>query len=668
MVRVSLERELQILKNLLVDMSKSVDEMITGALKAIENLDPNLANKVIRFDEQVDYYEHMVTLSAVEIIALQQPVAKDLRFIISAFDIARNLERLADQAVNIAERVPNLVEQKAPPLYKCETSIQPMAKEALFMLESAINAFISEDVQKAHAVIKHDDIVDSYKRENIKILKECMRNDPNLIDIGVEYIIVVQNLERIGDHACNIAEAVIFTVEGKTPKLERLEPVSIQEILTKEAIDAAESSPVRLVRGVAGSGKSLVLIHRVHYLAETYPELSVLAITFNKHLAERLRARIEIELPQVEVSTFHQLCVRVIKDSGEAWHSPIRRDGFLQGYVRDTRAAQALGVEFLDAEIGWRKDVGLLDNTAYLAAERKGRGKALDRNGRAIVNAAWDAYRDYQNRLAISRQAWRDWEDVGSEALRLLEKTDHRLKHSYDVILIDEAQDFAPVWIQTIKYLLKPNGTLFICDDPTQSIFRQYSWEEKGVSVRGRTKLLTVPYRCTRQITELAYSVIQHDSVLKQMADEIVSPNIDSPFVLSGDVPHLAPCRNEAETVARTHDYVEEWAGRGVAYEQIAVLCPSKAVVKYFAELREKGVYVENFEKVKGLEFQAVVIPFLCRAFGREGEQHNDEEISHKRRMLFTAMTRARILLAMTHQGALPPMLESIRPYVFIRV
>jgi thymidine kinase len=441
-----------------------------------------------------------------------------------------------------------------------------------------------------------------------------------------------------------------------------------QEILTKEAIEAAESSTVRLVRGVAGSGKSLVLIHRVHYLAETYPELSVLAITFNKHLAERLRARIEIELPQVEVSTFHQLCVRVIKDSGEAWHSPIRRDGFLQGYVRDTRAAQALGVEFLDAEIGWRKDVGLLDNTAYLAAERKGRGKALDRNGRAIVNAAWDAYRDYQNRLAISRQAWRDWEDVGSEALRLLEKTDHRLKHSYDVILIDEAQDFAPVWIQTIKYLLKPNGTLFICDDPTQSIFRQYSWEEKGVSVRGRTKLLTVPYRCTRQITELAYSVIQHDSVLKQMADEIVSPNIDSPFVLSGDVPHLAPCRNEAETVARTHDYVEEWAGRGVAYEQIAVLCPSKAVVKYFAELREKGVYVENFEKVKGLEFQAVVIPFLCRAFGREGEQHNDEEISHKRRMLFTAMTRARILLAMTHQGALPPMLESIRPYVFIRV
>jgi len=234
MVRVSLERELQILKNLLVDMSKLVDEMITGALKAVENLDRILAEKVIKFDEQVDYYEHMVTLSALEIIALQQPVAKDLRYIISVFDIARNLERLADQAVNIAERVLNLVEQKSPPLYKCETSIQSMAKEALFMLESAINAFITEDVQKAYAVIKHDDIVDSYKKENIKVLKECMRKDPSLIDIGIEYIIVVQNLERIGDHACNIAEAVIFTVKGQIPKLEKLEPVLLQEILTKE--------------------------------------------------------------------------------------------------------------------------------------------------------------------------------------------------------------------------------------------------------------------------------------------------------------------------------------------------------------------------------------------------------------------------------------------------
>lgn len=439
-----------------------------------------------------------------------------------------------------------------------------------------------------------------------------------------------------------------------------------QELLTKEAVEAAESSTVRLVRGVAGSGKSLVLIHRAHYLAEFYPELRVLAITFNKHLAERLRARIEPQ--EVVVSTFHQLCVQVLKASGIAWHSPIRRDTFLQEYVRKNSAAQALGVDFLDEEIGWRKDVGLLDNVAYLTAERKGRGKGLNREGRMVVNATWDAYRDYQNKLAFRRQPWRDWEDVVNEALHLLEKTDHMFKHHYDVVLIDEAQDFAPVWIKTIKHVLKPNGTLFICDDPTQSIFRQYSWEEKGISVRGRTKLLTVPYRCTRQITELAYSLIQHDSVLKQLADEIVSPNMDSPFVLSGDVPHLAPCYSEAETITRTHDYVEEWVGRGIDYSQIAVLCPNRNVVKHFAGLRQKGVYVENFEKMKGLEFQAVVIPFLCRSMGNPDETLDDEALSHKRRRLFTAMTRARLLLAMTYHGTLPPALDDIMPHVFVNV
>lgn len=439
-----------------------------------------------------------------------------------------------------------------------------------------------------------------------------------------------------------------------------------QELLTKEAIDAAESSTVRLVRGVAGSGKSLVLIHRAHHLAEFYPDMRVLVVAFNKNLSERLRARIEPQ--EVEVETFHKICAQVIKESGGLWHSPIRRDAFLQNYINENPPAATLGVEFLDAEIAWRKDTGSLDNQAYLTTERKGRGKALNRDGRTIVNAAFDAYREYQNKLAMRRQDWRDWEDVSTEALNLLEKTAHPMKHRYDVVLIDEAQDFAPVWIKAIKHLLKPHGTLFICDDPTQSIFRQYSWEEKGVPVRGRTKILNVPYRCTRQITELAYSVIQNDSVLKQLADDIVTPNMNSPFVVSGEVPHLAPCKDEAEDIARVYEYVEEWAGRGVAYEQMAVLCPVRSIVKHFASLRQKGVYVEHFDRMKGLEFQAVVVPFVCRSFGNVDESINEETLSQKRRELFTAITRARFLLALTYHDALSRELNDIKAYTFIRV
>jgi len=235
MVRLALERDLQILKNLLLDMATSVSEMTSGAILAFEKLEEDKAKKVIEFDEQIDYMEHMVTLTALEIVALQQPVAKDLRFVVSSIDIARNLERLADQAVNIAERVPNLVKYKNHLFDPCNNlNILNMAKEALLMLENAINAFISENTEKARKVIAHDDVVDELKREYIRQIKDCMKGDPLLVDVGVEYIIVVQNLERVADLASNIAEGVIFTVEGKMPKMEKVALPTVHELLSKE--------------------------------------------------------------------------------------------------------------------------------------------------------------------------------------------------------------------------------------------------------------------------------------------------------------------------------------------------------------------------------------------------------------------------------------------------
>ncbi|MFN3505397.1 MAG: phosphate signaling complex protein PhoU [Caldimicrobium sp.] len=234
MVRIALERDLQVLKNLLLDMAKSVNEMIRGAILSFEKLDEEMSKKLIEFDDQIDYYEHMVTLTALEIIALQQPVAKDLRFIVSAIEIARNLERLGDQGVNIAQRVPNLIKFRDVALNTCKVNIENMAKEALFMLESAIDAFVTEDLTKAQKVIAHDDIVDQFKRDQIAHIKECIKEEGYLADVGIEYIIIVQNLERVADLACNIAESVIFTVQGKMPKLEAKSFPSVREILSRE--------------------------------------------------------------------------------------------------------------------------------------------------------------------------------------------------------------------------------------------------------------------------------------------------------------------------------------------------------------------------------------------------------------------------------------------------
>ena len=222
MTRLMLEKELQILKNLIIDMAKNVDELVHEVILAMEKLDPELARKVIEADDQIDYYEHMVSQTALEIIALQQPVAKDLRFVITAIDIARNLERTADQGVNIAFRVANLAKHKDHLIIqKCKVEINKMANEALYMLHSAINAFVTESTEKARAVIEYDSVVDKLQNDLIEEVKQQMKRDTNLIESGVDYIIVIQNLERIADLATNIAEGVIFTAEGKIIKLEK---------------------------------------------------------------------------------------------------------------------------------------------------------------------------------------------------------------------------------------------------------------------------------------------------------------------------------------------------------------------------------------------------------------------------------------------------------------
>ncbi len=225
MVRIVLEKDLQNLKNLIFDMAGAVYKMVSESMLSFENLDVDLAKQVIEYDDQLDQIEQKVIITAFEIIALQQPVARDLRFIVSSINIAKNLERIGDQAVNIAERISTLiqhVQHKDQFSISCKANIMNMAKEAFFMFESAIEAFHSEDVSKAKKVIMYDDKVDQYKKDCIFEIKECMKKNTSFVDTGIDYIVVVENLERIADLACNIAEAIIFISEGKISKFEKL--------------------------------------------------------------------------------------------------------------------------------------------------------------------------------------------------------------------------------------------------------------------------------------------------------------------------------------------------------------------------------------------------------------------------------------------------------------
>lgn len=307
MVRIALEKELQMLKNLLLDMAKAVDEMVNGAIMAIEKLDLTLGEKIVKFDDEIDYYEHLVIKTALEIIALQQPVAKDLRFVISTINIARNLERLADQSVNIAERVPVLYKNKDLLIPKCKINLFDMAKEALFMLESAINAFVTEDTKKAQEVISYDDVVDNYKDNYMEQVKECMMHNVESIEIGVEYIIIIQNLERIADLATNIAEEVLFTVIGKMPKAEVkgkefkeevreivFKEVPVFELLKKHALlilECVERLPLALEAYFEGNRSNLEEIAR--HIIEIEKEADKLKRNIRGHLPKGLLLPVE---------------------------------------------------------------------------------------------------------------------------------------------------------------------------------------------------------------------------------------------------------------------------------------------------------------------------------------------------------------------------------------
>ncbi|MFN3406541.1 MAG: phosphate signaling complex protein PhoU [Caldimicrobium sp.] len=234
MVRIVLNRDLHFLQSLLLDMAQAVVDMVRETIKAFQEKNQTLAEKIIKLDEQIDYYDRAINISVLEILALQQPVAKDLRRVISAFDISRNLERLADQAVNIAEGILHLSGEKNGLEKLCDLNLLPLAKEALFMLESSLNAFVKEDSRLAYQIIDHDELVDKMKEELRLKVEECINKYPDYQKNAIDYLLVIENLERVADLACNISENVIFVVEGRLLKGEEIKK---ETILSKEPLE-----------------------------------------------------------------------------------------------------------------------------------------------------------------------------------------------------------------------------------------------------------------------------------------------------------------------------------------------------------------------------------------------------------------------------------------------
>jgi len=209
------ETELEGLKTSIIKMGSLAEEAVRLAIKALIDNNPELAQKVLDQEARINSLEIEIDNAIVDILALQQPVAVDLRLILAAQKINNDLERIGDHAVNIAESA--LVLSQTPfnePLLE----IPQMVEIVQLMLRDAIDGFIHQDSQLALNVLKQDDIIDNMNRKMSAEVIELMKSDKRSIEGGLDLIRISRNLERIADLATNIAEEVIFITKAKVVK------------------------------------------------------------------------------------------------------------------------------------------------------------------------------------------------------------------------------------------------------------------------------------------------------------------------------------------------------------------------------------------------------------------------------------------------------------------
>ena len=206
------DEELKALRERVLKLGFMVENAIRDSVEALIERDTELAKEVIKRDHLINALDVGIDEECVRLIALRQPMARDLRFITTTMKITTDLERMGDLAVNIAERAMELTEE---PLLKPFVNIPKMAEIAQSMVRDTLDAFVTGCSRLPYEVIKRDDEVDDLTVQNFNELLDFMLRDPKIIPLAVKRTYVAKYLERIADHATNIAEMVIYMCEGK---------------------------------------------------------------------------------------------------------------------------------------------------------------------------------------------------------------------------------------------------------------------------------------------------------------------------------------------------------------------------------------------------------------------------------------------------------------------
>jgi phosphate transport system protein len=205
-------KQIETLKKKTLSLAAIVEECVAKAVRAIEKRDKKLAQEVLESGVVIDQMEVDVEEECLMILALYQPVAIDLRFVVAVFKLNTDLERISDLADNIAERAIFLAYQEE---YEIPFDFKSMTEKTISMLKKSLDSLVNMDVKLAYTVIAMDDEVDAINRDMYIRVHEGIQNNPNSSEILIHLLCVSRHLERIADHATNIAEDVIYMIEGE---------------------------------------------------------------------------------------------------------------------------------------------------------------------------------------------------------------------------------------------------------------------------------------------------------------------------------------------------------------------------------------------------------------------------------------------------------------------
>ncbi|NLM05566.1 MAG: phosphate signaling complex protein PhoU [Tissierellia bacterium] len=211
-LRSRFERELELLNTELIEMGNAVEASIESAIEALLNLDTELAKNVIEQDIEIDQLEKDIESRCLRLLLQQQPVASDLRIISSTLKMITDMERIGDYSVDIADITLFLSETQ----YESKHGLlQGMGESAVKMVRESIDAFVKKDIETVKSVIEYDDVVDDYFNQSRTIAIDMIRRGGTEGEIALDLMMVARYLERIGDHAENIAEWVYYSIEGE---------------------------------------------------------------------------------------------------------------------------------------------------------------------------------------------------------------------------------------------------------------------------------------------------------------------------------------------------------------------------------------------------------------------------------------------------------------------